>query len=120
MVSFHKQKLYIRCGILQGPTLGPLFFLIYINDLNNALDKCRVHHSADDTNLLFGSKYPSEISCVMSNELKLLTDWLRANKISLNITVLNIKACVYYFLSKFYFSLNYGPSKTIKNVFYFI
>ena len=61
-----------------------VFFLIYINDHNNALDKCIVHNFADDTNLLFGNKYPSEISCVMNNELKLLTDWFRANKLSLN------------------------------------
>ena len=73
--------------------MGPLLFLIYINDLNNVLDKCKVHHFGDDTNLLFGSKCPSEISCVMNNELKLLTGWLRADKPSrkLNITVPNIK-----------------------------
>ena len=35
-------------------------------------------------NLLFGNKCLSEISCVMNNELKLLTYWLRANKLSLN------------------------------------
>ena len=64
--------------------MGPLLFLIYINDLNNVLDKCIVQDFADDTSLLFGNKCPSEISCVMNNELQLLTDWLRANKISLN------------------------------------
>ena len=37
-----------------------------------------------ETSLLFGNKCPSEISCVMKNELKLLTDWLRADKPSLN------------------------------------
>ena len=38
----------------------------------------------DDTNLLFGNKCPSEISCVLNHELKLLTDRLRANKFTLN------------------------------------
>ena len=64
--------------------MGLLLFLIYINDLTNALDKYRVHCFGDDTNLISGNKCPSEISCVMNNELKLLTDWLRANKLSLN------------------------------------
>ena len=84
IVIIISQTKTVRCVIPQGSTLGPLLFLIYINDLNNALDKCRVHHFADDNNLLFGSKCPSEISCVMNNELKLLTDWFRANKLSLN------------------------------------
>ena len=81
---FFSQTKIVQYGAPQGSTLGPLLFLIYLNNLNNSLDKCRVHHFPDDTNLLFGSKCPSEISCVMNNELKLLTDWLRANKLSFN------------------------------------
>ena len=80
---FSKPKL-VLCGIPQGSALGPILFLIYINDLNNALGKCIVHHFADDTSLLFGIRCPSKMPCVMNNELKLLTDWLRGNKLSLN------------------------------------
>ena len=110
--GFFSQTKIVRCGVPQDSTLGPLLFLIYINDLNNALDKSIVQHFADDTSLLFGNKCPSEISCVMKNELQLLTNWLRANKISLNesktkllifrprrklsITVRNIKLKQFY------------------------
>ena len=51
--GFFSQTKIVRCGVPQGSTLGPLLFLIYIKNLNNALDKCRVYHFANDTNLLF-------------------------------------------------------------------
>ena len=105
--GFFSQTKIVRCGVPQGSTLGPLLFIIYISDLNNVQDKCIVQYFADDTSLLFGNKCLSEISRVMNNELQLLTDWLRTNKISLsesktkllmfrprrklNITVPNIK-----------------------------
>ena len=73
--GFFFQTKVVCCGVRQGSTLEPLLFLIYINNLKNAQGKCIVHHFADYTNLLFGNKCPSEISCVMNSELKLLTDW---------------------------------------------
>ena len=43
-----------------------------------------VHHFADDTNILYASKNIRTIESVMNYELKLLVDWLKANKLSLN------------------------------------
>ena len=55
-----------------------------INDIANALEKSIVHHFADNADLLHGNKNPFVKSNVINSELKLVTDWLRANKLSLN------------------------------------
>ena len=46
----------IKCIVPQGSVLGPLLFLLYINDLNQAITFCKVHHFADNTNLLYSCK----------------------------------------------------------------
>ena len=41
----------INCSVPQGSVLGPMLVLLYLNDLNQAIKFCKVHHFADDTNL---------------------------------------------------------------------
>ena len=74
----------IESEVPQGSVLGPLLFLIYINDLNQAMKFSRVHHFADDTNLLLVDNSLKNIKKNINHDLKLLTAWLRANRISLN------------------------------------
>ena len=83
--GFTSESKNITCGVPQGSILGPLLFLIYINDMNKAFEKCTVHHFADDTNLLFSHKDPRKIQKVMNKELAYLFQWLCANRLSLNV-----------------------------------
>ena len=74
----------ITCGVPQGSILGPLLFLIYIDDLRFSLNNCSVFHFADDINLLFSVKNPKLMSKVINHELKKLFEWLCSNRLSLN------------------------------------
>ena len=71
----------LNCGIPQGSVLGSLLFLLYVNDLNQAIKFYKVHHFADGTNFLCLS---NSIKLVNA-DLKHLANWLNTNKISLNI-----------------------------------
>ena len=78
------EKIEITYGVPQGSILGPLLFLVYINDLHEAVTHSLIHHFADDTNILYCSKSLKKINKYINHDLSQIRQWLRANRISIN------------------------------------
>ena len=75
----------INCGVPHGSVLGPLLFSLYINELNQAMKFCKIHHFADDTNLLCHSNSIKKLNKLVNADLKHPVNWLNVNKISFNV-----------------------------------
>ena len=77
--------LNVTCGVPQGSVLGPLLFLIYINDLPQSSSKLVFYLFADDTNIYFEAENLNLLQQTVNKELKKVKMWLDVNKLSLNI-----------------------------------
>jgi hypothetical protein len=75
----------ITTGVPQRSNLGPLPFLLYINDLPNCLDSALPALFADDTNLTISGATVSQIQDKLETELNKVHMWLLANKLTLNV-----------------------------------
>ena len=71
----------INTGVPQGSVLGPLLFLVYINDLHNVITYSDIHDFAADTNLLCASKSMKDINRKVNFDLKNIIHWPRTKKI---------------------------------------
>ena len=81
--SFYEVSV-ISCGVPQGSILGPLLFLIYVNDLLVAV-KCDLFLYADDTCLVFQSKNVKDIKKQSHEDFANICDWFVDNKLSIHI-----------------------------------
>ena len=77
-------KQNLTCGVPQGSVLGPLLFLLYINDIYTTSSKFKFHLFADDTDLLYADKNLKSLDTMVNTELVKVSDWLHANKLTLN------------------------------------
>ncbi len=74
----------ITCGVPQGSILGPLLFLVYVNDMPAAV-KCKLLLYADDSALLVSGRDIGVIEETLSSELYSVSEWLVDNKLSLHL-----------------------------------
>ena len=75
----------LTCGVPQGNILGPLLFLLYINDITKSSNLLKFLLFADDTCLSYSFKPNENPESIINKELKKVTDWLVANRLSLNV-----------------------------------
>ena len=76
-------------GVAQGSTLGPLLFLLYINDLPSSVN-CVPRFFADDTCLVYSSSNPSTLNTAINQDLKNISQWFKANKLTVNPSKSNV------------------------------
>lgn len=86
----------ITCGVPQGSVLGPLLFLLYVNDIGNVLPSRSVKLYADDTNIFIFNKDITTVSIKANEYMSRLSQWFIVNRLSLN----RDKTCFMTFATK--------------------
>ena len=74
----------LKCGVPQGSILGPLLFLLYINDLPQSVADCDIRLYADDTCISFKHKSIKTIEDTLNKDFNTLCDWFLDNKLSIH------------------------------------
>ena len=87
--GYNSDLMPLGCGAPQVSVLEPLLFLIYINDLHEAIQYCKVHHFADDKKLFHTSKSVKNLNWQVNRGMKHLNNSLSTNKVSFNVERLN-------------------------------
>ena len=89
-VSGHdSDSLSVTCGVPQGPVLGPLLFLLCINDLPDTSKLLTFHLFADDTNIYCSCKNLNNLELKLNRQLEAVAEWMKSNRLALSILKTN-------------------------------
>ena len=77
-------EMNVMTGVPQGSILGPLLFLIYINDIKNCSNILSFILYADNTNALYSNSSLNTLVSIIQKEMNKIVEWLNANKLSIN------------------------------------
>ena len=101
--------------------LGPLLFLLYINDIHNASDKLKFYLFADDTKLIYSDKNLKSLETAVNEKLMNIQEWLTSNELSLSLTW---KHHIIYIASKISKNIgiicslrHFNPFSTLLNIY---
>ena len=100
----------VTCGVPQGSTLGPLLFLLYINDIGKAIKHCKYLLYADDTVLYTATNDLTLTSQHMEQDLQLVQQWCSDNSLTINSKKTKVMG---FSLNKNILFKNIGPFKLL-------
>ncbi|MEE9189443.1 MAG: reverse transcriptase family protein [Candidatus Neomarinimicrobiota bacterium] len=83
--DINSSYLEVTCGVPQGSILGPLLFILYINDISNSSNILNFILFADDTNVFHSDPNPVSLSNTVNTELQKVMKWFAVNKLSINL-----------------------------------
>ena len=75
----------LKLGVPQGSILGPLLFLIHIDDLTRTIKDCKIQIYADDTAISFSHENANIIEETLTNEMTNIVEWLVTNRLVVNL-----------------------------------
>ena len=84
-----------KYGAPQGSVLGPILFLLFVNDIHRSLSKITIKLFADDTNCFMSDKNFNSSERLVEIELNRLQKWINANKLRINFNPKTSSYCIF-------------------------